>query len=1856
MSGTNQITVDWSTPATGTVTGYNVYTATASGGPYTLLTGSPVTGNNYVDTTATGSSPVYYEVTALNGADESGDSPYCVSTPNITRPPAPNQVKATVIGQGSTGIELAWKPAVGASSYNVFRGTNSMGALTLIMSGLPTSPTVLNDSGLSASTTYYYVVTATQGTEGQSASSPRISATTGSSPLSAPTGVTAVVGGSTVYLSWSSVGSATAYDIYYSTTSGGEGAVPEFSGITATNDTLMSLTNGSAYYFQVAAVDADGEGTYSTEVAATPNVHINCGGMSYLDGSNVYWAGDEDHSGGSDISTASTISGTSDQTLYQNQRNGSSFSYSIPVTNGDYALTLKFAEIQGYTTGQREFNVSINSLQVLSDFDIAATAGDNTAVDRMYNVNVTGGTLSLSFTGVVGDACIAGIELTPSQVGSVGIDVPEPSWATVSIPRDIGSDGEESGPGSSIIVNLPALVSENDPGPDIWAYNPLGPGVSYQRYYRSTLATSPTHTGSAILNSPGWTDNYDLAVTSASPTTWSNLTLTYPDSSTEVWSPTLSGGSPTGAFTTPTGSPYMVTGVASGTYTGQWTSISITFKDHSQMIFTPAAVGSSNAVYLYTGIENLVGHVDTINRDTSANGYRVTSITNDASTPATLLQFNYSGSTLTSIEDLESPTGSENRQVAYTISSGELTDVSQISATGAMGVADRWTYTYGDTYNGVDLLTCVAAPDPANVGSSIMASVSYANTGQVMSVKDAVGRKRTYQGVTTGSVAGIGISVYNADDSLAESWTQNYGTSLNTNTGFIDAKTNTETWAYTDSNNPYQPTSVTDRNSHVWTPTYTDDFGNVGTLTDPRGDEITNTFSYTNFALGQLTQTQEANSGDSLTKQATTFSYYGSGDGIENFLLHTVHTPAPDTVDSATYVTTTYTYTTTASSTAAGGQVYQVTVPGNNNGSLTTTFIYTSDSSYNATGGSGSYSQDEYVGEPLTVEDAAGDTTHYRYDGRGNVTYVIDANSPGNVTAYTYNLADQLVSVTAPVTTGSEGSETLYTYQYVGGPVENVKVYDESGTQVREVDYTYTHEGETASVTGSTQPATYTYDGRGRLLTLEDGNNNVTSYAYDDVGNLSTITYPNASGAFDVDQFTCYDKDQNLLKEINGNDITKTYTRDDPESLVTEIDYSNSYPSVDYNYDGFGRCTEMSDGTGSQTYTYDDLDELETMNRDFTSGPQNQELTYTHYNDGSLDTLTLPTNVSTALTDNSGNFGYQYDGAQRLTQVNVPFTDNSIGGTTGDYLTHTYYPNGWIKQTNGLLMHKSPSGSTASTISVYGYNARGFLTSLNNQEYDYYDAVTAYTSQFSSMSYDAMGNRNGFEATIYNPENSNSYPPNASKELTYTYDTTHTPTANRDVMVGEDSALYGSGSSDWNDVYNYTGAHGFSYDAAFNDTAFSWGGNYLSYGFNNDNQIDETDFSFDGEGNPTQYDSGSTNFTFDPENRLTGITSPSFSASYDGDGMRASDTLGGVTTYFIYSGDIPVVEETYSGSTATISTVNVWGADGWRARYYASIPDFYSFNFDPEGNVVDKTYGGNSYTAPYSVASYEAYGHRSNEIDDFDNSPATHEDPAQFGGEWGYYTDEIKVGATLHTTGLICMTHRYYDPGTGRFINRDPIGYDGGINLYELAGGNPVNERDPSGLDTLVFTGDKLKYFDDQHRMVFSIPAYSGMPGGGSDTQHTFEGGCIPAGTYYIDKNEIRYRFPYNLTRNPAPASAPIPSEAVEAWGEARTPIHPVDEKSFLTKFPERNPKNFFLHGGKYIGSAGCIDTGNNELFLFDYLNLTYSIDQRTKLIVDYSNWHGTVPMTKSGARVLWPDNTESQFLGSSGVPGTIQH
>ena len=71
--------------------------------------------------------------------------------------------------------------------------------------------------------------------------------------------------------------------------------------------------------------------------------------------------------------------------------------------------------------------------------------------------------------------------------------------------------------------------------------------------------------------------------------------------------------------------------------------------------------------------------------------------------------------------------------------------------------------------------------------------------------------------------------------------------------------------------------------------------------------------------------------------------------------------------------------------------------------------------------------------------------------------------------------------------------------------------------------------------------------------------------------------------------------------------------------------------------------------------------------------------------------------------------------------------------------------------------------------------------------------------------------------------------------------------------------------------------------------------------------------------------------------------------------------------------------------------------------------------------------------------------------------------------------DAASFGFTGHLEheelGLVFTLYRAYDPVTGRWLSRDPIGESGGINLYGYVSNNPINYVDPDGRNPLLVTG-----------------------------------------------------------------------------------------------------------------------------------------------------------------------------------------
>lgn len=236
-----------------------------------------------------------------------------------------------------------------------------------------------------------------------------------------------------------------------------------------------------------------------------------------------------------------------------------------------------------------------------------------------------------------------------------------------------------------------------------------------------------------------------------------------------------------------------------------------------------------------------------------------------------------------------------------------------------------------------------------------------------------------------------------------------------------------------------------------------------------------------------------------------------------------------------------------------------------------------------------------------------------------------------------------------------------------------------------------------------------------------------------------------------------YDNDGNLLQRIDGNGVITNYVYTDPESQLTDIQYpATTSLKLHFTYDGYGRRSGMTDGTGSQRYSYGNLDEVLSATATY-SGLSAKTISYAYYPNGSRESMTTP----------SGTFDYSAVG--RPASITNPFSETT---------SWTYQNNNW------LATQTLANGATAN----YSYNPLGQVTRLLNK------IGTTTISDFSSIAYDGVGNRGSVTASVPGA-------PALDGTTGYTYDT-------KDQITQESSTRNG-GFTD-----------GFGYDSAGNPTNF----------------------------------------------------------------------------------------------------------------------------------------------------------------------------------------------------------------------------------------------------------------------------------------------------------------------------------------------------------------------------------------------------------------------------------------------------
>lgn len=554
---------------------------------------------------------------------------------------------------------------------------------------------------------------------------------------------------------------------------------------------------------------------------------------------------------------------------------------------------------------------------------------------------------------------------------------------------------------------------------------------------------------------------------------------------------------------------------------------------------------------------------------------------------------------------------------------------------------------------------------------------------------------------------------------------------------------------------------------------------------------------------------------------------------------------------------------------------------------------------------------------------------------------------------------------------------------------------------------------------GNGEVIAYTYNAASDVLTLTDGKGQVTTWHTDGFGR---ITNKLDQAGTEVLRFQ-YDLDSRLTNRWSKAKGSTVYTYDAVGNL-TFINHPSS-ADVTFAYDPLNRLTNMVDGIGTTAFSYTDGNELLTEDGPFAS----DILTNNYVN-------RLRTSLSLQQPSGVWTNQFEFDEAKRLTSVRSP------AGAFG----YTYDPVRLSRVTHISLPNTSYITNTYDTL------ARLTGTSLNKSDNTVFDSY-AYT---------------------YNPINQRTNL--LRKDLStvgYLYDS-----------IGQLKTADSSVTSE---------DRGYTYDSAWNLNWRTNNGTASQFSVDNKNQLTNaptvSNQEYDSNGNVTDNRGFQQFYSYDDDNRLTRwISTNGFYIKrtdfvYDGLGRlrqrleyvpsgpsgRGWDFDSGVI--YIYDGQ-RVIQERDTNSTPLVSYTRgsdlsgslegAGGIGGLLARssgYSSGNWTNHSYYFaDGNGNI---TYMLNSSQAMVANYRYDPFGN----IISYGGS-------LMIANVYRFSSKEIH-----NNSGLYYFGQRFYDPNLQRFINRDPIGELGGINLYGFLGNSPLNEFDPSGLCWLKKAWNGLKAF-----------------------------------------------------------------------------------------------------------------------------------------------------------------------------------
>ncbi|WP_246797609.1 RHS repeat-associated core domain-containing protein [Burkholderia perseverans] len=678
-------------------------------------------------------------------------------------------------------------------------------------------------------------------------------------------------------------------------------------------------------------------------------------------------------------------------------------------------------------------------------------------------------------------------------------------------------------------------------------------------------------------------------------------------------------------------------------------------------------------------------------------------------------------------------------------------------------------------------------------------------------------------------------------------------------------------------------------------------------------------------------------------------------------------------------------------------------------------------------------------GLPIKVVDAKGGTKSLSYDAGGRLVSYRDCS--GKTTQWSYDAAGRLSS-----TKDAAGTTTAFAYGANGHLAE---IVSPAGVETIQYDA----EGRLISTVDPMQRTTrYSYDGAGRVSLRVDALGQRLSYGYDRLGRLVRLTDAN-----DASYTFRYDPVGRLLEEVEFDGKTTRYAYDEASGRLDSIDEAGRVTRI--GQDGAGRFARREVGDDLEQFAYDASGRLIDASNRYSRvqrffdpagnlvrehhaydvfGVKRSYVWHHGYDElgNRVRTVRPDGHAIDWLMYGSGHVhGLLVDGEDRL-QLERDDLHREVTRTLSSRIGQStvYDPAGRVERQT-VQREKAPA---ALSTRRYRYDAAGQLTQIEDSR----KGATDYRYDPVGRLIEAIGpgtrERFAFDpaSNIVDPGK----PENARTSSLSMARSESTLPASVPKVLG-------------NLLKEYAGTH----------------------------------FDYNEQGNLIQKRSpgGTQRFEWDGFDRMSAasVEEPSrHSASryyYDALGRRIAKDVNGARTVFGWDGDTLAYESSEAGSThyvyearsfvpmAQYVTAPVAGIETPVAR----VDERYTPEDDPlqhvpeaQGEARVMFYHCDQIGTPLMMtdeagevvweASYKAWGETREVIERASVAAgvAAVRNPLRFQGQ--QVDDE---------TGLHYNRYRYYDPSSGRFVSKDPIGLAGDINVYQYVPA-PTEWIDPLGL------------------------------------------------------------------------------------------------------------------------------------------------------------------------------------------------